>query len=260
MSAAVFLCVLIVHTAPTQITMKMGGPMQRIVVLTGAGISQESGLQTFRGEDGLWNHERIADICTPEGFTRDPMRVDRFYNGLRAGLADVQPNAAHRALAHMEECAATGRWDGEILIVTQNIDDLHERAGSRDVVHMHGELMRVRCTACGATPSWHADCLPQTPCPACHRPQLRPDIVWFGEIPYHMDRIAAALQACDLFVAIGTSGVVYPAAGFVQQASPHADTMEFNLQPSAGTDLFDQTVLGPATKTVSRWVRDVTGT
>ncbi|PYD59809.1 NAD-dependent protein deacylase [Gluconacetobacter entanii] len=178
---------------------------------------------------------------------------------MRAGLADVQPNAAHRALAHMEECAATGTWDGEILIVTQNIDDLHERAGSRNVVHMHGELMRVRCTSCGATPAWHGDCLPQTPCPHCHRPTLRPDVVWFGEIPYHMARIEAALQACDLFVAIGTSGVVYPAAGFVQLARTHADTMEFNMERSAGTDLFDQTVLGPATKTVPRWVREITG-
>lgn len=231
--------------------------MQRIVVLTGAGISQESGLQTFRGEDGLWNHERISDICTPEGFARDPLRVDRFYNGLRAGLAHVHPNAAHKALARLEECSNAGTWDGELLIVTQNIDDLHERAGSRNIIHMHGELMRVRCTSCGATPPWHTDCLPQTPCPACHRPTLRPDVVWFGEIPYHMDRIDRALRQCDLFVAIGTSGVVYPAAGFVQLAGTHADTMEFNMEPSAGNALFDQTILGPATKTVPLWVRDL---
>ena len=229
--------------------------MQRIVVLTGAGISQESGLQTFRGPDGLWNNEHIEDICTPEGFRRDPLRVDRFYNNLRAGLTAVQPNAAHLALAGLEQAARDGRWQGHLTIITQNIDDLHERAGSHDVIHMHGELLRLRCTGCGATPAWHGACFPDTPCPVCHAPTLRPDIVWFGEMPYHMDTITQRLAACDLFVAIGTSGVVYPAAGFVDSVADHADTMLFNLEARSGPSPFDQTILGPATHTVPAWTQ-----
>ncbi|AHI24560.1 NAD-dependent protein deacylase [Komagataeibacter xylinus] len=231
--------------------------MQRIVVLTGAGISQESGLQTFRGADGLWNHERIEDICTPQGFARDPLRVDRFYNGLRAKLPTVHPNAAHLALAELERAGREGRWDGHITIVTQNIDDLHERAGSHNVIHMHGELLRLRCTACHATPVWRTDCFPDTPCPACGQPTLRPDIVWFGEMPYHMDTIARHLADCDLFVAIGTSGVVYPAAGFVDSVAGHADTMLFNLEIPPGPSAFDQAIVGPATRTVPAWTRDL---
>lgn len=231
--------------------------MRRIVVLTGAGISQESGLQTFRGADGLWNHERIEDICTPAGFRRDPLRVDRFYNGLRAQLPGVQPNAAHRALARLEQAARQGQWQGEITIITQNIDDLHERAGSHNVIHMHGELLRLLCTHCRATPHWHADCYPDTPCPHCGQPALRPDIVWFGEMPYHMDTIARHLAACDLFVAIGTSGVVYPAAGFVESVADHADTMLFNLEAPQGPSAFEQIILGPATRTIPNWTRAV---
>lgn len=231
--------------------------MQRIVVLTGAGISQESGLQTFRGPDGLWNHERIEDICTPQGFARDPLRVDRFYNGLRAQLPSVHPNAAHRALAILEQAGRNGDWPGHLTIITQNIDDLHERAGSRNVIHMHGELLRLRCTHCHATPAWHTDCTPDTPCPDCGAAALRPDIVWFGEMPYHMEAIAQRLAACDLFVAIGTSGVVYPAAGFVDSVTDHADTMLFNLEAPSGRSAFDQTILGPATRTVPAWTCDL---
>ncbi|AQU88294.1 NAD-dependent protein deacylase [Komagataeibacter nataicola] len=231
--------------------------MQRIVVLTGAGISQESGLQTFRGPDGLWNHERIEDICTPQGFARDPLRVDRFYNGLRAQLPTVHPNAAHKALATLEQAGRNGKWPGHLTIITQNIDDLHERAGSRNVIHMHGELLRLRCTHCHATPVWKTDCYPHTPCPDCGAAGLRPDIVWFGEMPYHMEAIARQLEACDLFVAIGTSGVVYPAAGFVDSVADHADTMLFNLEAPAGRSAFDQTILGPATSTVPAWTRDL---
>ncbi|MBB2204526.1 NAD-dependent deacylase [Gluconacetobacter takamatsuzukensis] len=234
-------------------------PAERIVVLTGAGISKESGLETFRDADGLWSRHNIDDVCTPEGFLRDPMLVSRFYNGRRAELAGVEPNAAHRALAELEQAARDGSWDGELLIVTQNIDDLHERAGSRNVVHMHGELRRVRCMSCGATPECQGDCLPQTPCPACRHPTLRPDIVWFGEIPMHMARIDAALAACDRFVTIGTSGTVYPAAGFVAQVRDHADTLDINLEAPAIPTLFDRTLVGPATRMVPRWVAEILG-
>ncbi|GBQ30802.1 NAD-dependent deacetylase [Gluconacetobacter sacchari DSM 12717] len=239
--------------------MKQHDPAERLVVLTGAGISRESGLETFRDAGGLWNRHDIADVCTPQGFRRDPMLVSRFYNERRAELAHAEPNAAHRALATLEQAARDGRWNGELLIVTQNIDDLHERAGSRDVVHMHGELRRVRCLSCGATPEWLGDCLPDTPCPACHRPTLRPDIVWFGEVPLHMERIAAALAACDRFVTIGTSGTVYPAAGFVAEVRDHADTLDINLEAPATPTLFDRTLVGPATRMVPRWVADILG-
>ncbi|GBQ37701.1 NAD-dependent deacylase [Gluconacetobacter azotocaptans] len=228
--------------------------MERIVVLTGAGISRESGLDTFRDADGIWSRYDIADVCTPDAFRRDPALVDRFYNDRRAELGRVRPNAAHLALARLEEAARTGQWPGELLIVTQNIDDLHERAGSRNVWHMHGELLRVRCTSCGGTPEWQADCLPHTPCPLCGRPTLRPDVVWFGEIPLHMPRIEAALEACDLFVAIGTSGTVYPAAGFAALVEGHADTLEINQKPSAVSTRFDRFMTGPATRMVPRWV------
>lgn len=253
---AVFLCLPIPHTPPFA-TIREDTGMQRIVVLTGAGISQESGLQTFRGPDGLWNNERIEDICTPQGFQRDPLRVDRFYNGLRSKLSTVQPNAAHYALADLERAGREGRWAGQITIVTQNIDDLHERAGSHNVIHMHGELLRLRCTHCHAKPVWREDCYPQTPCPVCHTPSLRPDIVWFGEMPYHMEAISTRLAECDLFVAIGTSGTVYPAAGFVDSVAGHADTMLFNLDIPHGPSPFDQVVPGPATRTVSAWVREL---
>ena len=229
---------------------------RRIVILTGAGISRESGLHTFRDPDGLWASVRIEDVCTPDAFARDPQRVHDFYNARRAQLPGVAPNAAHRALARLER--ELDRLPGaELLIVTQNVDDLHERAGSRRLLHMHGELRRLRCTACGATPDWDAPAGTATPCPACGEAALRPDVVWFGEEPMHMQAIGQALMRCELFVAIGTSGTVYPAAGFVQLAAGHARTVELNLEPSEGWSQFDDSLAGPATELVPAFVDDV---
>jgi NAD-dependent deacetylase len=218
-----------------------------VVILTGAGISAESGLSTFRDPDGLWQRVRIEDVATPEAFARDPAHVHAFYNARRAQLADVQPNAAHLALTRLER-----EWPGAFLLVTQNVDDLHDRAGSRPL-HMHGELRRVRCLACGARHGWAADLSTSTPCPSCAAPRLRPDIVWFGEMPMGMDRIEAALDGCGLFVSIGTSGNVYPAAGFVDDAA-QAHKVELNLEASAGSALFDEAHHGPATQVVPAFV------
>src|SRR4051812_23468467 len=183
--------------------------IRNLVILTGAGISAESGLATFRGPGGLWEGHRVQDVCTPEALAGDPDLVHRFYDARRAALATVEPNAAHRALAKLD-----AEWPGELLIVTQNVDDLHERAGAKRLLHMHGELNSALCAACGARSSWSGAMPPGTPCPACSEPALRPDIVFFGEMPYAMDRIEHALAGADLFVSIGTSGAVYPAAGF----------------------------------------------
>ncbi len=221
--------------------------MTGIVILTGAGISRESGLSTFRDPDGIWAKVRLEDLATPEAFARDPARVHAFYNARRAQLAEVKPNAAHFALARLER-----EWTGPVLLVTQNVDDLHDRAGSRPL-HMHGALRRARCMACAAAMAWTADLSTSTPCPACAAAALRPDIVWFGEMPMGMDRIATALDECGLFVSIGTSGTVYPAAGFVADAA-HARTVELNLEPSAGSDLFDEAHHGPATQVVPVFV------
>ena len=218
-----------------------------IVILTGAGISQESGLSTFRDADGIWARVRLEDVATPEAFARDPARVHAFYNARRAQLAQVEPNAAHFALARLER-----EWPGLVLLVTQNVDDLHDRAGSKPL-HMHGELRRVRCLACGVAVPWTADLSTTTLCPSCAATALRPDIVWFGEMPMGMDRIADALDECGLFVSVGTSGMVYPAAGFVADAA-HARTVELNLEPSAGSALFDETQHGPATQVVPAFV------
>jgi NAD-dependent deacetylase len=215
-----------------------------IVVLTGAGISADSGLATFRDAGGIWAKHRIEDVATPEAFARDPARVHAFYNARRAQLADpaIAPNAAHAALA-----AFDAAWPGEFLLVTQNVDDLHDRAGSRRLVHMHGQLSRIRCTACGDARDWRGDLTTDTACPSCGRTgTLRPDVVWFGEMPLHMPRIAAALDACDLFVAIGTSAQVYPAAGFVAELRGRARTVELNLEPTAATALFDEARHGRA--------------
>lgn len=198
---------------------------------------------------------RLEDVCTPEGFGRNPAMVDDFYNHRRLELKNVTPNAAHSALAELEE-AYGDNPDDTFLLVTQNIDDLHERAGSRNVVHMHGELLRLRCLACGATPAWEGICTRETPCPECGQATLRPDIVWFGEMPLHMERIMQAIDACDIFVAIGTSATVYPAAGFAEQAAQHAHTVEVNLVPTGNSQLFDEVSYGPATWTVPRFVRD----
>jgi NAD-dependent deacetylase len=226
-----------------------------IVVLTGAGISRESGLATFRDADGAWAQVRIEDVATPEAFARDPAQVHAFYNARRAGLADpsVQPNAAHLALAELER-----RWPGGFLLLTQNVDDLHERAGSRRLVHMHGELLRARCTRCDASMPWTEPMDAGTPCPACLlRGGMRQDIVWFGEMPYEMERIGAALARCGLFVAIGTSGNVYPAAGFVADVRGREQTVELNLEPSEGAALFHETHHGPATHIVPAYVADL---
>ncbi len=223
-----------------------------IVVLTGAGISRESGLATFRDADGVWATVNLDDVATPEAFARDPARVHAFYNGRRAQLADarVTPNPAHLALATLER-----RWPGAFLLVTQNVDDLHERAGSRRLIHMHGELFRARCLRCDATHDWKAPLDVTTPCPACRRDGgMRPDIVWFGEMPYEMERIGAALASCGLFISIGTSGSVYPAAGFVAEVRGRATTVELNLEPSEGFSQFDEAVHGPATQVVPAYV------
>ena len=224
-----------------------------IVVLTGAGISAESGLRTFRGGNGLWEDHRIEDIATPEGFQRDPALVHRFYNERRAQLAGVQPNAAHLALAELEAA-----WPGEFLLVTQNVDDLHDRAGSRNLLHMHGELKKVRCARCARVFPWPGDTSEAMPCPACGaRPALRPHIVWFGEMPLELERIGAALKRCGLFLAIGTSGNVYPAAGFVAGVGPRARTIELNLEPSLVTDAFAEHRQGPATVRVPELVGEL---
>lgn len=225
-----------------------------IVILTGAGISAESGLGTFRGAGGLWENHRVEDVATPEAFARDPDLVHRFYNMRRAALSTVEPNAAHEALAGLER-----DHTGDVLIVTQNVDNLHERAGSKNLIHMHGELARALCTECNGRHDWLDEMDVGTPCPACSMAGgMRPDIVWFGEYPYQMERIWDALEQCDLFVSIGTSGNVYPAAQFVQQAVRNgARTLELNLEPSAGASDFDETVHGPATEIVPAWVERV---
>ncbi len=225
-------------------------PLSRIVLLTGAGVSAESGLGTFRDVGGLWDQYDLADVATPDGFARDPALVQEFYNARRANMRASSPNAAHHALARLQRA-----WPGHITLVTQNIDDLHERAGSPEVIHMHGELGRARCAACGHV--WPAPGVMSAsdPCPACTAAATRPDVVWFGEIPFHMDRIGDALAQADLFVAIGTSGAVYPAAGFVAEATAQgARTLEINLTPSDVADAFDDRLLGPATETVPAWV------
>ncbi|WP_341208417.1 NAD-dependent deacylase [uncultured Sphingomonas sp.] len=227
--------------------------MRNIVILTGAGISAESGIATFRGPGGLWEGHRVEDVCTPAALARDPALVHRFYDLRRAALSKVIPNRAHEALARLDR-----EWRGELLIVTQNVDDLHERAGAQRMLHMHGELRSALCAACGARFSWSDALPPGTVCPACGAAALRPDIVFFGEMPYEMERIDDALSRADLFVSIGTSGAVYPAAGFVQLARRYgAATLELNLDPSEGSAWFDDTRLGPAGTLVPAWVDEM---
>jgi len=229
--------------------------MTKIVILTGAGISAESGLGTFRDVGGLWTQYDLADVATPEGFARNPALVHDFYNARRRNAAEALPNAAHAALARLEAARP-----GEVLIVTQNVDDLHERAGSQNVWHMHGQLGRARCAACGALWDAPPEMHPADPCPACGRPATRPDVVWFGEFPYRMDEIWEVLRAADLFVAIGTSGSVYPAAAFVQDAArAGAHTLELNLDPSETVTDFAEARHGPATEIVPLWVDEVLG-
>ncbi len=229
---------------------------RRIVILTGAGISAESGVETFRDKDGIWSRVNVEDVATPQGFARNPAMVQDFYNTRRRGLMGVQPNAAHFALAKLER-----EFDGELVLVTQNIDDLHERAGSSQVLHMHGELAKVLCNACEMRSEWHADVKLNSSCPRCHTVgYLRPDVVWFGEMPYHMNFIDRALRNCDLFVSIGTSGNVYPAAGFVADARrAGAHTLELNLEPSEGYNLFNEARHGRATELVPAFVAELLG-
>jgi len=217
-----------------------------IVILTGAGISKESGLDTFRDADGIWARVRIEDVATPEAFGRDPGRVHAFYNARRRRLLadDIAPNAAHRALAELE-----AGWPGPVLLVTQNIDDLHERAGQRKLIHMHGELLKARCAFCGDLRVWRDDLSVSLACGRCGR---------IGEMPLEMEAIFSALSDCGRFVSIGTSGHVYPAAGFVGAAAGHgAETIELNLEPSAGTSRFDRSIQGPATVVVPAFVQSL---
>ena len=225
-----------------------------IVILTGAGISAESGLRTFRDANGLWENHRVEDVATPEAFHRNPALVHRFYNERRRSLAAVQPNPAHHALARLER-----EWPGDLLLVTQNVDDLHDRAGSKHLLHMHGELLKGRCLACRAVRDWPGDMDADSRCPACHRGQMRPHIVWFGEMPLDMERIYQALDRCDLFAAIGTSGHVYPAAGFVEAVGPGARTVELNLEPSRVADAFQEHRVGKATDLVPAFVAELLG-
>lgn len=231
-----------------------GRYIDRVVVLTGAGISAESGVPTFRDADGLWERHDPMDIATPEAFSRDPALVYRFYNARRAQLSGVQPNAAHEALARLQR-----EFPGEVFLVTQNVDDLHERGGSAQVCHMHGELLAMACTACERSMRAEGGFDGASSCPACGASgKLRPDVVWFGEIPYHMDEIETRLAACDMFVAIGTSGLVYPAAGFVRRAlAAGATTVEINSQLSEVTDLFHHQRKGLATEAVSALVDEL---
>ncbi|MFE1601999.1 NAD-dependent deacylase [Methylobacterium sp. ID0610] len=225
-----------------------------IFVLTGAGVSAESGLGTFRDPGGLWRRFDPARLASPEAFAADPDEVHAFYNLRRRGVCEAAPNAAHRALARLQ--AALPAQGGRLFLCTQNVDDLHERAGATEVVHMHGEILRARCGSCGASAPWRSDLTVATACPACGRAGgMRPDVVWFGEVPLHLDPIEAALAAADRFVAIGTSGAVYPAAGFVAAARRRGiPTHEINLAPSDTAHIFDTAAYGPATAAVPAFV------
>ncbi len=230
---------------------------RNIVILTGAGISAESGIDTFRSEGGLWEKHRVEDVATPEAFVRDPDLVLRFYDMRRESIQTKQPNAAHIALARLDR-EWPKRAGGDVLIVTQNVDDLHERGGALNVLHMHGEHLNAWCTACDVRHRWTGPLIHRPPCPACETPALRPDVVWFGEVPYRMDEIYQAVSAADLFVSIGTSGAVYPAAGLVRTARElGVQTLELNLERSKGSAWFDETRLGPATHIVPGWVEEV---
>ena len=228
---------------------------RNIVILTGAGISAESGIDTFRDGGGLWEQHRVEDVATPEAFARDPELVLRFYDMRRAAIQTKQPNPAHVALARLDAA-----WPGGLLIIPQHVADLHARAGARRVLHMHGEHLLAWCAACDARMPWTGPLIDRPPCPACGEPALRPDIVWFGEMPYRMDEIYAALRDADLFVSIGTSGAVYPAAGLVRTARElGAQTLELNLERSQGSAWFEETRLGPAGELVPAWVEALLG-
>jgi NAD-dependent deacetylase len=225
-----------------------------IVVLTGAGISKESGLDTFRDADGVWSRVGVEDVATPQGYLRNPTLVHAFYNDRRRQLesGEAQPNPAHLALARLE-----AEWGDDVFVVTQNIDDLHERAGTEHIIHMHGELRKARCEACGGVFVWSGDMGADSVCPDCHRVgKMRPHIVWFGEVPLDMPKIFELLDRCQLFLSIGTSGNVYPAAGFVShlRSKGAARTVELNLEPSLGATLFHETLYGPASQVVPEFI------
>lgn len=225
-----------------------------LCILTGAGISAESGILTFRDAGGLWEGHDVMDVATPEAFARNPALVQKFYNDRRAALREKHPNAAHLALARLQR-----EWHGSITLITQNVDDLHSRAGSPGILHMHGELLKSRCLHCGMVAECLSDLSPSSLCNACARMgTLRPHIVWFGEMPFHMDEIMEALDAADVFAAIGTSGLVYPAAGFVREARrAGAHTMEFNLEETAASSAFRETRAGKAGETIPHWVDEL---
>ena len=230
---------------------------RNIFVLTGAGVSAESGLGTFRDRGGIWARFDLMKLATPEAYAADPDAVLDFYDHRRRGVVTAEPNAAHVALARAE--ARLAERGGRLFLCTQNVDDLHERAGSRVVIHMHGELLKARCTACGTVTPWRDDLNRASSCPACGTAgRMRPDIVWFGEMPMHRDAIEAALAAADLFVAVGTSGAVYPAAGYVRQARALTiPTCEINLDPSDNADAFDDARYGPASTVLPRYLADL---
>ena len=231
--------------------------IRNIVILTGAGVSAESGIDTFRTAGGLWERYRPEDVATPEAFASDPNLVLSFYDMRRAAIQEKIPNEAHFALARLDAKWPKG-GEGELLIVTQNIDDLHERAGAARVLHMHGEHLLAWCTACDSRSPWRGALIERPPCPVCGARALRPDVVWFGEMPYRMGEIFAALRRCDLFVSIGTSGAVHPAAGFVRQARDlGAQTLELNLEPSEGSAWFHECRHGPASEVVPAWVEQM---
>ena len=229
---------------------------QNIVILTGAGISAESGIQTFRASDGLWHNHSIEEVATPEGFAANPSLVHRFYNERRKQLhdMDVQPNAAHHALAKLER-----EHDGNVMVVTQNVDNLHERAGSRNLIHMHGQLDKVRCSNTHHEYNWLNDLDENSVCKCCSKTgNLRPHIVWFGEMPFLMDEIQQTLEDCDLFISIGTSAQVYPAAGFSKHAQIcGARTVELNLESTETSDTFDESIKGPASTVVPEFVEQL---
>ncbi|MEO0945235.1 MAG: NAD-dependent deacylase [Pseudomonadota bacterium] len=223
--------------------------MEKIVILTGAGVSAESGLGTFRDKGGVWTQYDLNEVATPEGFARDPVKVHDFYNARRENAAGAKPNAAHFALSRLQ-----ADYPGEVVLITQNVDSLHEAAGAT-ALHMHGRLDRACCAACDA--KWEAPLrmFATDLCDTCGKAATRPDIVWFGEMPQGLEEIAEHIETADLFAAIGTSGQVYPAAGFVTEARyAGAETIEINLEASDGIALFDRCLLGPASETVPKWV------
>jgi len=230
------------------------GSYKKIFILTGAGISAESGIPTFRDSGGVWKRYDLTEVATPEGFRRNPDLVHEFYNQRRKELLKVKPNPAHLALVELEK-----HYPGEVLVVTQNVDDLHERAGTRNLIHMHGELLKVRCELCGQVFRETGEIFSHTPCPACGKAGgLRPHVVWFGEMPLYLEEIYEALKKCDLFVAIGSSGTVYPAAGFVEVARESgAYCLEINLKPAENAHLFHEHRYGPASKKVREWVKEL---